>query len=124
MPHLPIELAAWLRSNGANSRRGPLSMFVPLHDANRLKHIRLQYVTLAIIAANVLIFLGVNLAATEAGLFATVTSLGYTPAVVNDFGATGKRVRQVGAAVALIVAAAVMIGNVTIPLAVVTGLVS
>lgn len=44
--------------------------------------------------------------------------------VVNDFGATGKRVRQVGAAVALIVAAAVMIGNVTIPLAVVTGLVS
>ena len=30
-------------------------MFVPLHDANRLKHIDLQYVTLALIAINVLV---------------------------------------------------------------------
>ena len=44
--------------------------------------------------------------------------------VVNDFGATGSRVRQVGALVALLVAAAVMIGNITIPLAVLTGVVS
>jgi membrane associated rhomboid family serine protease len=84
-PHLPIELAGTLGSNGANNPRSPISMFVPLHDANRLKHIRLQYVTLALIAANMLVFLGVNLAASDATLFATVTSLGYTPAVVNDF---------------------------------------
>lgn len=59
-------------------------MFVPLHDANRLKHIDLQYVTLGLIAANVLVFLLVNLTFTEEGLFATVYGLGYTPAVVND----------------------------------------
>ncbi|MCH5644709.1 MULTISPECIES: succinate dehydrogenase cytochrome b subunit [unclassified Gordonia (in: high G+C Gram-positive bacteria)] len=44
--------------------------------------------------------------------------------VVNDLGATGKRVRQVGAAIALLLAAAVSIGNITIPLAVLTGVVS
>lgn len=60
-------------------------MFVPLHDANRLKHIRLQYVTVAIIIANVLVYLLVNLALPENATFATVISLGYTPGVVNDF---------------------------------------
>lgn len=60
-------------------------MFVPLHDANQLKHIDLQYVTLGLIAANALVFLLVNLPATEGGLFAAAVSLGYTPAVVNDF---------------------------------------
>ena len=59
-------------------------MFVPLHDANRLKHIDLQYVTLALIAINVLVYLLVNVTFTEEGMFATVVSLGYTPAVVND----------------------------------------
>lgn len=44
--------------------------------------------------------------------------------VVNDLGATGKRVRQLGAAVALMVAAAVMLGNISIPLAVLAGAVS
>lgn len=44
--------------------------------------------------------------------------------VVNDLGATGHRVRQVGAAIAYLLAAAVMIGNITIPIAVLTGLVS
>ncbi|MGV9712964.1 succinate dehydrogenase cytochrome b subunit [Gordonia sp. NPDC003424] len=44
--------------------------------------------------------------------------------VVNDLGATGRRVRQVGAAVAFLLAAAVMLGNITIPLAVLTGVVS
>lgn len=43
--------------------------------------------------------------------------------VVNDLGGTGRRVRQVGAVVALVVAATVMIGNITIPLAVLTGVV-
>lgn len=44
--------------------------------------------------------------------------------VVNDLGATGKRVRQAGAAMAWLLAAAVAIGNITIPIAVLTGLVS
>ena len=32
-------------------------MFIPLHDANSLRHIRAQYVTIAIIAINVAVFL-------------------------------------------------------------------
>ncbi|MFW0795562.1 succinate dehydrogenase cytochrome b subunit [Gordonia sp. CPCC 205515] len=44
--------------------------------------------------------------------------------VVNDLGATGHRVRQAGAAIAFLLAAAVMIGNITIPIAVLTGVVS
>ncbi|MFP5077369.1 rhomboid family intramembrane serine protease [Rhizobium sp. YIM 134829] len=31
-------------------------MFIPLHDANTLKHIRLQYVTIAIILVNITVF--------------------------------------------------------------------
>ncbi len=60
-------------------------MFVPLYDANRLKHIDLQYVTLAIIIANVAVYVVVNLALPEDGTIATVVSLGYTPGIVNDF---------------------------------------
>lgn len=56
-------------------------MFIPLHDANSLKHIRLQYVTLGIIAANIIIFI---LMAVSDGSQATVYGLGYVPAVVND----------------------------------------
>nr|EMP10377.2 succinate dehydrogenase [Gordonia sp. NB41Y] len=41
--------------------------------------------------------------------------------VVNDLGATGRRVRQAGAVIALVVAAAVMIGNISIPIAVLAG---
>ncbi|GAB89969.1 succinate dehydrogenase cytochrome b subunit [Gordonia rhizosphera] len=44
--------------------------------------------------------------------------------VVNDLGITGQRVRQAGAALAVGLAAVVMIGNITIPAAVLTGLVS
>lgn len=56
-------------------------MFIPLHDANSLKHIRLQYITLGIIAANIIIFI---LMAVDAGSQATVYGLGYVPAVVHD----------------------------------------
>jgi membrane associated rhomboid family serine protease len=56
-------------------------MFIPLHDANGLKHIRLQYITLGIIAVNVIVFL---LMAVDDGSQATVYGLGYVPAVVND----------------------------------------
>lgn len=58
-------------------------MFIPLHDANHLKHIRLQYVTLGLIAANVLIWLYTSLA-TEDALQATVIGLGYIPALAFD----------------------------------------
>ena len=30
-------------------------MFIPLYDTNRLRHIRLQYVTIGLIAANALV---------------------------------------------------------------------
>jgi membrane associated rhomboid family serine protease len=56
-------------------------MFIPLHDANSLKHIKLQYVTIGIIAANVLVYL---LMAVGDGAQAAVYGLGYIPAVVND----------------------------------------
>ena len=58
-------------------------MFIPLHDANSLKHIRLQYVTLALIAANVVIHLTTALAG--AGFeMAAVIGLGYIPSTVFD----------------------------------------
>lgn len=59
-------------------------MFIPLHDANHLRHIKLQYVTLGLIIANVAVFLLVNLGLPTEALEVTVVSLGYTPAVVND----------------------------------------
>lgn len=59
-------------------------MFIPLHDANCLRHISLQYVTLAIIAANVLVFLVVNLNLLDGAYEAALISFGYIPAVVND----------------------------------------
>ena len=37
-------------------------MFIPLHDANNLKHIKLQYVTFGLIAANILVFLTMSVA--------------------------------------------------------------
>jgi succinate dehydrogenase / fumarate reductase, cytochrome b subunit len=43
---------------------------------------------------------------------------------VNDLGATGHRLRQVSVAVAGIVAIAVMVGNISLPVAVLTGVVS
>ena len=58
-------------------------MFIPLHDANSLKHIRLQYVTLGLIAANVVVYLLTALGSsgfTEAA----VIGLGYIPSTVYD----------------------------------------
>jgi len=60
-------------------------MFIPLHDANNLKHIRAQYVTLALIGANVAVYLLVNLNLLAGAYEAAVVSFGYIPAVVNDF---------------------------------------
>jgi membrane associated rhomboid family serine protease len=58
-------------------------MFIPLHDANSLKHIRLQYVTMALIAANVIVFLMTRLSG-EGFEQAAVIGLGYIPSTVFD----------------------------------------
>lgn len=58
-------------------------MFIPLHDANKLRYIRKQYVTIALIAANVIMFLLVNLQS-EQFVQAAVFGLGYIPSVVFD----------------------------------------
>lgn len=61
-------------------------MFIPLHDANSLKHVKRQYITLTLIAINVLIFLITatpqisNVQEANAIFF----SYGFVPAVVND----------------------------------------
>jgi membrane associated rhomboid family serine protease len=61
-------------------------MFIPLHDANSLKHIKLQYVTLGLIALNVVIWLITGpVLAPEAFSNAAVVGLGYIPAVVFDY---------------------------------------
>ncbi|QKV20290.1 rhomboid family intramembrane serine protease [Oricola thermophila] len=59
-------------------------MFIPLHDANSLKHIKAQYVTLALIGVNVAVYLAVNLDLVSGAYEAAVFSFGYIPAVVND----------------------------------------
>lgn len=62
-------------------------MFIPLHDANALKHIRLQYVTLTIIVANIAIWLitGTPAISDQAAVAKTFYAYGFIPAVVNDF---------------------------------------
>lgn len=56
-------------------------MFIPLHDANGLKHIRLQYVTLAIIIINCLVFV-LTAIGPETFVEAAVIGLGYIPSTV------------------------------------------
>lgn len=58
-------------------------MFIPLHDANSLKHIRFQYVTIGLIVANVLIFV-MTAYSGEAVEVAAVLGLGYIPSVAFD----------------------------------------
>jgi len=58
-------------------------MFIPLHDANTLKHIKLQYVTLGLIAANVLVFLFTKVSSDDVQISA-VYGLGFIPSVVFD----------------------------------------
>jgi len=56
-------------------------MFIPLHDDNPLKHIRFQYVTVAIIAASVAAFI-FQLSLGERGGQALVFGFGTVPAVL------------------------------------------
>lgn len=60
-------------------------MFIPLHDANSLKYIKVQYVTIGLIAVNVAAWLVTGLASTREFSDAAVVGLGYIPAVVFDF---------------------------------------
>lgn len=61
-------------------------MFIPLHDSNNLKHIRLQWVTLSLIALNTIVWLATELAGAESDFSnAAVLGLGFIPSVVNDF---------------------------------------
>jgi membrane associated rhomboid family serine protease len=58
-------------------------MFIPLHDANSLKYIRAQYVTLGLIAINVAVFLW-TMVADQQTIQAAAFGLGYIPALLND----------------------------------------
>lgn len=59
-------------------------MFIPLHDANQLRHIKLQYVTIGIIVVNVLIY-AVTMVSSEQAVLAAVYGFGYVPSVVFDY---------------------------------------
>ncbi|MBE7185919.1 MAG: rhomboid family intramembrane serine protease [Methylobacterium mesophilicum] len=58
-------------------------MFIPIHDANHLRRIRLQWVTIALIASNVGVYLLSSLEG-EAWTEAAVLGLGFIPSVVWD----------------------------------------
>ncbi|EKF17783.1 rhomboid family intramembrane serine protease [Nitratireductor pacificus] len=58
-------------------------MFIPLHDANSLRHIKRQYVTLALIALNVIMYLATVVAGEDLA-FAAALGLGYIPSVSHD----------------------------------------
>jgi membrane associated rhomboid family serine protease len=59
-------------------------MFIPLHDANSLKRIKLQYVTFGLIAVNVIVYFFTNLGSEQFAI-AAVYGLGYIPSVVFDY---------------------------------------
>ncbi|TWF50355.1 rhomboid family intramembrane serine protease [Neorhizobium alkalisoli] len=59
-------------------------MFIPLHDAVELKHIRAQYVTIGLIAANVLAWAFTTLAEPETAEIASL-GLGFIPAVIFHY---------------------------------------
>ena len=61
-------------------------MFIPLHDSNALKHIRLQYVTLSIIAVNILVWLviGTPTISDAEAVRKAYFAYGFIPAVVNN----------------------------------------
>jgi membrane associated rhomboid family serine protease len=60
-------------------------VFIPLHDANALRHIRLQYVTLALIVVNIAIWLLFisPIYASEDAIKAAVYSYGFIPVVAS-----------------------------------------
>jgi membrane associated rhomboid family serine protease len=59
-------------------------MFIPLHDANELRHISRSYVNITIIALNIAAFFFTALAASDGISNASVLGLGYIPSVMQD----------------------------------------
>jgi len=60
-------------------------MFIPLHDANALKHIKMQYVTISLIAINFVVWLFTGLAASDDMANTAVAGLGFIPAVAFHY---------------------------------------
>jgi membrane associated rhomboid family serine protease len=58
-------------------------MFIPLHDANHLRSIKLQYVTIGLIALNVIVYLATTVGG-EAFSNAAVLGLSFIPSVVHQ----------------------------------------
>lgn len=58
-------------------------MFIPLHDANRLRHIKLQYVTIGLIAINIIVYF-LTSSSDEYTVQARLLGLGYIPSVAFD----------------------------------------
>ncbi|MET3794398.1 rhomboid family intramembrane serine protease [Aquamicrobium terrae] len=58
-------------------------MFIPLHDANSLHHIKLQYVTIGLIALNVIVYCTTRLAGEDFSN-AAMLGLGFIPSVIYD----------------------------------------
>jgi membrane associated rhomboid family serine protease len=58
-------------------------MFIPLHDANEFRYIRVQYVTVTLIAINILVYL-LTTVGTEDFVNAAVWGLGYIPSTIYD----------------------------------------
>ena len=56
-------------------------MFIPLHDANTLKHIKVQWVTMGLIAVDLAVWLFTGVVASQSVSQATIVGLGYIPAV-------------------------------------------
>jgi membrane associated rhomboid family serine protease len=63
-------------------------MFIPLHDANSLHHIKLQYVTIGLIAANVIVYL-TTLVGGDNFTNAAVLGHGFIPSVANHTAVLG-----------------------------------
>lgn len=59
-------------------------MFIPIYDVNRLKYIRLQYVTIGLILLNCMVWL-VTRAMTPGEADFTTLALGFIPAVTFDY---------------------------------------
>ncbi|MDQ0321615.1 membrane associated rhomboid family serine protease [Pararhizobium capsulatum DSM 1112] len=60
-------------------------MFIPLHDTNSLKHIKVQYVTIGLIALNCIVWLITGPLASQNFANATLLGLGYIPALAFDY---------------------------------------
>jgi membrane associated rhomboid family serine protease len=59
-------------------------MFIPLHDSNDLKHIKLQWVTWSLMIINALVWGITELAGADSDFTtAAVLGLGFIPSVVN-----------------------------------------